>query len=434
MPSADRSYSNPTTRALFALSRGYCYRPGCRNPVIEMEGKFPIVTVDIAHIRAAKKNGPRWDGDMAPDQRKAFSNLLLLCNKDHKVIDLPPHCNDYSVEKLEEWKTAREGSTSRELRSLTEDDLERMLAKAVVTEITETKSKLLSAIDAVKDLGDESVLLLKVLVAETFDRPYVNLDVVASLSESLRHVPEFSDTLQESAHRLAGLKEDITQILYRLPSDLQSFTGHVSMLSDSLGDVRKIPDYAKALKDATEPLHELPNSISILQQSVDAIHNIPDRVDSLREATEPLRGLPDCISTLQQSADVIQNLADHTENLREAAEPLRGLPESALVIQRSTEALATSHEQVQQLLASLRSLDTTRVVNPALLTKITAASSQLSVASESLAGSITKIEHAAELALQATRMRTPDRLTYVLWGIAIGAAIVIGAVVSGIWP
>ncbi|MEU0879011.1 hypothetical protein ABZ345_10470 [Lentzea sp. NPDC005914] len=44
------------------------------------------------------------------------------------------------------------------------------------------------------------------------------------------------------------------------------------------------------------------------------------------------------------------------------------------------------------------------------------------------------MEHAAELAMQATRMRTPDRLTYVVWGIVIGAAAVIGVVASGIWP
>ncbi|MEU0879009.1 hypothetical protein ABZ345_10460 [Lentzea sp. NPDC005914] len=160
------------------------------------------------------------------------------------------------------------------------------------------------------------------MIAEgTFDRPYLDLDVVGSLSESaglIRHLLGFSDTLQELNLRLARA-EGIAQTPHRSPPDLQSLAGHVSALNDSLKDARKIPDHAEALRDATEPL----------------------------------RGLLDSIPALRQFADSIQDLPDRTENLREATEPLRGLPESALAIQRSNEALAASHEEVQQLLASL---------------------------------------------------------------------------------
>ncbi|MEU0879008.1 hypothetical protein ABZ345_10455 [Lentzea sp. NPDC005914] len=99
---ADRSYGIATTKALFALSLGSCYWPGCPERVVRKVGERAIVNADIAHIRAAKKNGPRWDGDMTPAERKSFSNLLLLCSIHHKEIDRPPSCDNYSAEKLEE--------------------------------------------------------------------------------------------------------------------------------------------------------------------------------------------------------------------------------------------------------------------------------------------------------------------------------------------
>jgi hypothetical protein len=74
-----RDYSAATRKALFALSLGRCYEPECQSRVIRMADGVPVVLIQISHIRAAKKDGPRYDPSMTDEQRRSFPNLLLLC-------------------------------------------------------------------------------------------------------------------------------------------------------------------------------------------------------------------------------------------------------------------------------------------------------------------------------------------------------------------
>jgi len=55
-----------------------------------------------AHIVAREETGPRGISDLSPEERDKYSNLILLCQKDHKIID--DHENVYPVEKLLEIK------------------------------------------------------------------------------------------------------------------------------------------------------------------------------------------------------------------------------------------------------------------------------------------------------------------------------------------
>ena len=54
---------------------------------MQMDGDVPAIKVQIAHIRAANKNGPRFDANMTDDERRAFPNLLLLCTYHHASVD-----------------------------------------------------------------------------------------------------------------------------------------------------------------------------------------------------------------------------------------------------------------------------------------------------------------------------------------------------------
>ena len=57
-----------------------CYFPDCTIPVIVFVGDEPVCNVQIAHVCGANANSPRYDPSMTDDERRAFANLILLCN------------------------------------------------------------------------------------------------------------------------------------------------------------------------------------------------------------------------------------------------------------------------------------------------------------------------------------------------------------------
>lgn len=116
---------------MFALSERTCYHPDCHRPVISwLDDSTPAVDAQIAHIYGAHPGSPRYDPSMSDDQRRAFTNLILLCKPHHDLIDrLRP--GDFSAEVLKQWKADREGDQSAPLTALTEDRLEEMLLEVV---------------------------------------------------------------------------------------------------------------------------------------------------------------------------------------------------------------------------------------------------------------------------------------------------------------
>jgi len=92
-----------------------------------------ILNVEIAHIRAAHPNGPRYVPSMTAVQRRMFGNLLLLCRAHHESIDVL-HPGDYSIETLDGWKRAREAgnyAVLRQLPGIDEDRLQAILTDAI---------------------------------------------------------------------------------------------------------------------------------------------------------------------------------------------------------------------------------------------------------------------------------------------------------------
>jgi HNH endonuclease len=130
-----RDYARSTIFSLATLGEGKCYwpKPPCNAPVTVIINGGPVTNLQIAHIRAAKSNGPRYVPDMSDDERRSWKNLILLCTPHHTMIDkLKP--DDYSIEDLEKWKSDREtGGLARlkGLSDLTEDRLQEMLAYSI---------------------------------------------------------------------------------------------------------------------------------------------------------------------------------------------------------------------------------------------------------------------------------------------------------------
>ncbi|KQN86598.1 hypothetical protein ASE96_13620 [Arthrobacter sp. Leaf69] len=71
---------------------------------------------------------------MTDDERRAFANLILLCKPHHDLVD-KRHPDRYSVERLVEWKSEREGSMGIERQNLSGID-EDALIDAILTAIS----------------------------------------------------------------------------------------------------------------------------------------------------------------------------------------------------------------------------------------------------------------------------------------------------------
>ena len=73
---------------LWAVSGGRCEYEGCNQPLwYDLVTKNHLTTAYIAHIIADKPDGPRGDPVLSKELGARFSNLMLLCDTHHRLID-----------------------------------------------------------------------------------------------------------------------------------------------------------------------------------------------------------------------------------------------------------------------------------------------------------------------------------------------------------
>lgn len=106
-----RQYKPTTIRRLDKLSGNECAEPACVKKLIAEDGQSIISK--ICHIEAASKNGPRWNEKMNDDDRRDFSNLILLCDEHHTIIDNKANELNFPVQLLKKWKTEHEAKIFR---------------------------------------------------------------------------------------------------------------------------------------------------------------------------------------------------------------------------------------------------------------------------------------------------------------------------------
>jgi hypothetical protein len=166
---ADPSYiSKGIVAALAMVSGGTCYwpkPPRCMVPVtVDVDGDM-VLNVEIAHIRGAHRNGPRYVESMTDERRRQFGNLLLLCPSHHRVIDVI-RPDDYSIDELVEWKKHREAGNYHILESIPvidEDKLQAVLTDAIkkqAKELEKQVSRFESAIAKLAAIDSESASLI----------------------------------------------------------------------------------------------------------------------------------------------------------------------------------------------------------------------------------------------------------------------------------
>ena len=93
---------------LWGRAAGRCEYEGCNTPLwIDAVTKFEFNVAYIAHIIADSPDGPRGDPTLSKQLESDISNLMLLCDPHHRLIDKEDVAS-HSVERLRAMKAAHE--------------------------------------------------------------------------------------------------------------------------------------------------------------------------------------------------------------------------------------------------------------------------------------------------------------------------------------
>src|SRR6266545_1432058 len=87
---ASRDDFSEETKRILALRVGYlCSNPNCRNPTTgpQQESTKAINIGVAAHVTAAAPDGPRYDVNLTPEQRRHADNGIWTCQSCGKLID-----------------------------------------------------------------------------------------------------------------------------------------------------------------------------------------------------------------------------------------------------------------------------------------------------------------------------------------------------------
>lgn len=97
-----------TNRMLWGRAASRCSFPDCRRELVidSLETDDPSLVGEAAHIVAEQPSGPRGDSPLTFEQRNTYSNLILLCNVHHKLVD--DQTTTYPVERLQSMKADHE--------------------------------------------------------------------------------------------------------------------------------------------------------------------------------------------------------------------------------------------------------------------------------------------------------------------------------------
>lgn len=104
-----RNIKQNTIKRLYGLSGNVCANPDCHHKLSNGENHFS----EIAHICAAKPNGPRYVPNMTDEERRSIDNLILLCDSCNKLVDSDE--KKYSISLLKEWKKKHEDFVSSDI-------------------------------------------------------------------------------------------------------------------------------------------------------------------------------------------------------------------------------------------------------------------------------------------------------------------------------
>ena len=110
-----------TLRALFAKSGNQCSFPGCNHLIINEKNQL---IGEVCHIEAAEIGGERYNPNQSDEDRRDYSNLILLCHEHHVETN---DVNEYPVIKLKEMKRLHEEKFTNESFNINEETLKSIM-------------------------------------------------------------------------------------------------------------------------------------------------------------------------------------------------------------------------------------------------------------------------------------------------------------------
>lgn len=94
-------------RELYLLSGNNCAMPDCDHVIVDRKG---VVVGHICHIEAAMPDGPRFNSKQSNEDRRALSNLVLMCAGHHIQIDSVKYENRWPVGAVRKLKNDHENN------------------------------------------------------------------------------------------------------------------------------------------------------------------------------------------------------------------------------------------------------------------------------------------------------------------------------------
>lgn len=217
-----------TQAALWTVSNGQCYAPGCVMPVVlEVRPGVYQKNSQVAHIYGVRPGAERYRSDMAAEERDSFANLLLLCLAHHEEVDGKGGARRYPAEILLMWKQKHEGENSSALSNLRVTDTDALLK--VLIGLAESP---LNRLETITERLEETGVATADTVAEL--KQIIEMMSLSGLGVSRRT----ADALVYAADALNTGKLNET----------------ARMLAEAAGllDARKLNDAARALMSAAE--------------------------------------------------------------------------------------------------------------------------------------------------------------------------------------
>jgi hypothetical protein len=202
--------------ALWTLSNGTCYAPGCLMPVvIEVRPGVYKKNVQVAHIYGVKPKSARYQAGFSERVRDSFQYLLLLCLPHHSAVDDRVNGEKlYPPDLLLRWKQDHEGRDNALLNRLkiaSEELLVETLERIFEPPLKRLAS-LAERLERTGEVNERSVAELRRIISLLQDTPItVNERVAWSLASS-------ADTF--SSMNLRKIADDLLQasdILSHLP-------------------------------------------------------------------------------------------------------------------------------------------------------------------------------------------------------------------------
>jgi len=211
-----------TRAAVAALSRGSCYFPGCRTPILVFLDGQPVVNVEITHIRAGEPGRPRYVPGVSRETADSFENLLLLCVPHRKTVDRDEET--HPIDLLETWKPQRAAGRDAltALGDVTADELDGLLTTAFPA----VQDQIAEALSRFEKVDPDSAHLLKNLLHDLKDqrRTGVDLDTAATpalITRQLKALEDRAAGLLRAAEELRDRDDNAIALLQAASSHLE---------------------------------------------------------------------------------------------------------------------------------------------------------------------------------------------------------------------